>query len=144
MPNLRLLLSLAAFLAGNALIWVLVSLRMVERLDLANINWVQFAYFVVAFVFYIYYWIYFYNRPNGSKALIDERLALAVSAAIVGGCVAFALIDFRILVPWRPALVGQGQFPYFIACTLAPLVLWFALFMRTLQQKHLSQRQLRR
>jgi hypothetical protein len=140
MPNSRLLLSFAAFLTGIALIWMLVSLHVIERLDLGHIAWVQFVYFVIVFVFYVYYWLYFYNRPRGSKTVIDGRLALSVSALIVGGTVGYALIDLRVLVPWRPAGVGPGHFPYFIACTLSPLALWFLLFLRTRQQKRAERR----
>jgi len=135
MPNCRLLLSLAAFLAGVALIWALMSLQVIGRLDLVHIHWVEFVYFVVVFVFYVYYWVYFYNRPAGSRTLIDVRVAVSVSALIVGSTVGYALIDLRVLVPWHPAGVGQGHFPYFIACTLAPLALWFALFLRSLLYK---------
>lgn len=135
MPNSRLLLSAAAYVAGIALIWMLISLHVIEQLDLRHMDGIEFSYFVLVFVFYVYYWIYFYNRPRGSVVVVDGRAALSASALIVGGTVGYALVDLGILMPWRTAGVGQGHFPYFIAITLSPLGIWAALFLWTLRQK---------
>ena len=131
MPNSRIILSAIAFVSAIMLIWTLVSLGAIAPIELATIGPIKFAYFVLVFVFYVYYWVYFYNRPRGSKTVVDGRTALSASALIVGGTVGYALIDLGILVPWSSVERSGGNFAIFIACTILPLVAWFVIFLKS-------------
>jgi hypothetical protein len=143
MPNSRILLSIIAFLSAVMVIWMLVSLGALEPLNIETLSPPKLAYFVSVFLIYAYFWVYFFRRPRGSKTVIDGRTALSVSAFIVGGISGYALIELEIIVPQNTSRLLPWSFAAFVSCTLLPILVWGAIYVKTLRDKKAALRRFR-
>ena len=143
MPNSRILLSIIAFLSAVTVIWLLVSLGVLEPLNITTLSSSKVAYLVFVFLIYAYFWIYFFRRQPGSKTLVDGRTALSASAFVVGATVGYALIDLGIFVPQDAAILLPGSFAIFVGCTLLPIIVWLVIFVKTLHGKKMALRRFR-
>jgi len=143
MSNSRILLSIIAFLSAVMVIWMLVSLGVLEPLNIETLSPPKLVYFVSVFLIYAYFWAYFFRRPRGSKTVIDGRTALSVSAFIVGGITGFALIELGIIVPQNTSRLLPWSFAAFVSCTLLPILVWGAIYMKTLRDKKVALRRFR-
>lgn len=135
MPNSRILLSLIAFLSAVMVIWMLVSLGVLDPLQIATLSAPKLVYFVSVSLVYLYFWVYFFRRPRGSKTVVDGRTALSVSAFIVGGTIGYALIDLGIIVPQNTSRLLPWSFAIFVSCTLLPILVWGAVYAKSLRDK---------
>ena len=140
MISSRILLSIIAFLSAVMVIWMLVSLGVLEPLNIETLSPLKLAYFISVLLIYAYFWIYFFRRPRGSKTVIDGRTALSVSSFIVGGTIGYALIELGIIVPQNTSRLLPWSFAAFVSCTLFPMVLWLALYLKTLHEKRVALR----
>lgn len=135
MQNSRILLSVFAFLSAVMVIWMLVSVGVLEPLNVATLSPLKFAYFAFVFACYVCFWVYFYRRPRGSRIVLDGRTALSVSAFIVGGVTGYALIELGIFTPLNTKAALPGSIAIFVACTLLPIVIWLAVYAKTLRNR---------
>ena len=135
MPNSRIFLSIVAFLSAIMVIWMLVSLGVLEPLNFVTLSSFKSVYFVSVFVCYVYFWVYFYRRPRGNKTVLDGRTAMSVCAFIVGGITGYALIDLGIFVPQNTTRLLPGTFAIFVSCTVLPLMIWLAAYVKTLRKR---------
>jgi uncharacterized membrane protein len=122
------------------LIWMLVSLSVLNPVNFDGLGSFKFVYFICVFVFYVYSWIYFYRRPRGSKTLLDGRTALSVSAFILGGATGYALIDFGFIASRNVSELATGSFAIFVGCTVLPIMAWLAVYISTLRRKNAALR----
>ena len=138
MPNSRIVLSVIAFLAAIMLVWLLVSMALLEPVDLETISPLKFVYFFSVLIFYVYFWIYFFRRPRGSKVVVDGRTALSICAFIVGITIGYAVIDYGILVPRNTSELSTGSFGIFVASTVLPALAWLTVFIHTRRRRSAS------
>lgn len=143
MSNSRILLSIIAFLSGVMVIWMLVSLGVLEPLNIETLSPLKLVYFISVFLMYAYFWIYFFRRPRGSKTVIDGRTALSVSAFIVGGTIGYALIELGFIVPQNTSRLLPWSFAAFVSCTILPILVWAAIYVKTLREKKVALRRFR-
>lgn len=140
MPNSRISLSVVAFVSAILLVWMLVSLGALEAIEFATVSLIKLVYFIFVFVGYVYFWIYFYRRPRGSKTYVDGRAALSVSAFIVGVATGYTLIDFGFLIPLNISELAPGSFAIFVAATVLPVMAWLVVFINTRCRMNLARR----
>jgi len=140
MSNSRIYLSIIAFLSGFMLIWLLISLASLGSTNVVVVGSFKFVYFVSMFVLYVYFWIYFYRRPRGSKTLLDGRTALSGSAFILGGATGYAFIDFGFIASRTASELATGSFSIFVGCTVLPIMIWLAVYITTLYRKNAALR----
>jgi len=136
MPNSRIFLSIIAFLSGFVLIWLLTSWAALEPTDVAAVSSFRLVYIASMFVLFVYFWVYFFRRPRGGKALLDGRTALSGSAFIVGVSIGYALIDFGLIATHSISEPVAGSFTIFVGCTLLPIMAWLVLYIITLFRKN--------
>ena len=140
MPNSRICLSIIAFLSAIMLTWMLVSLSVVDPINFDSLGSLKSVYFICVLVSYVYFWIYFYRRPRGSKTLLDGRTALSVSAFILGAATGYALIDFGFIASRNISELATGSFAIFVGCTVLPIMTWLAVYISTLRRKNAALR----
>ncbi len=140
MLNSRIFLSIIAFMSAIILIWLLVSFAVLEPIVFATISLIKLIYFTFVVVCYVYFWIYFYRRPRGSKTYVDGRTALSVSAFIVGGSTGYVLIDLGSLAPWNISEFETGSFAIFVAATVLPVMTWLVVFINSWRRRSLTKR----
>jgi uncharacterized membrane protein len=116
-------------------IWMLVSVGVLEPLNFATLSPLKIAYFAFVFACYVCFWVYFYRRPRGSEIVLDGRNALSISAFIVGSVTGYTLVDLGIFAPVNTKAVLPGPFVIFVACTLLPIVIWLAIYAKTLRNR---------
>ena len=140
MPNSRICISIAAFLSGFMLIWLLISWAALGPANVATVGSFRFVYFVSMFVLFVYFWIYFYRRPRGGKTLLDGRTALSGSAFIVGVATGYAFIDFGFIASRNTSEPATGSFAIFVGCTMLPIMTWLAVYIISLYRKNAALR----
>ena len=122
------------------LIWMLVSLSVVDPINFDSLGSFKSVYFICVLVSYVYFWIYFYRRPRGSKTVVDGRTALSVSAFIVGTVTGYALIDVGFIASRNISELATGSFAIFVGCTVLPIMTWLAVYINTLRRKNAALR----
>ena len=141
MPNSRISVSIAAFLSGFMLIWLLISSAAQGPTNVPPVGSFRFVYLVTMFIFFGYFWLYFYRRPRGGgKSFLDGRTALSGSAFIVGVATGYAFIAFGLIASHNAAEPATGSFAVFVACTLLPIVTWLAVYIVSLYRKNAALR----
>jgi len=141
MPNSRICVSIAAFLSGFMLIWLLISSTALGSTNVPHVGSFRFVYLVAMFMFFVYFWIYFYRRPRGSgKSLLDGRTALSGSAFIVGVATGYAFIVFGLIASRNTSEPATGSFAVFVGCTVLPIVIWLAVYIISLCRKNAALR----
>ncbi len=140
MSNSRIFLSIIAFLSGFMLIWLLISLVALGPTNIAIVGSFKFVYFVSMFVLYVYFWIYFYRRPRGSKTLLDGRTALSGSAFIVGVATGYTFIDFGFIASRTTSEPATGSFAVFVGCTMLPIMTWLAVYIISMYRRNAALR----
>ena len=141
MPNSRVCISIAGFLSGFMLIWLLIVSTAPGSTPVPQVGSFRFVYLAGMFVFFGYFWIYFFRRPRGSgKALLDGRTALSGSAFIVGVATGYAFVVFGLIASGSASEPVTGTFAVFVGCTLLPIMVWLAVFIISLCRKHAALR----
>ena len=141
MPNSRITISIAAFLSGFMLIWLLISSAAQGATSMPQVGTFRFVYLASMFIFFGYFWVYFFRRPRGSgKALLDGRTALSGSAFIVGVATGYAFILFGLIASGRVLEPVTGTFAVFVGCTLLPIMVWLVIFTISLYRKNTALR----
>ena len=141
MPNSRICISIAAFLSGFMLIWLLISSAALGPTAVPPVGSFRFVYLVSMFIFFGYFWIYFYRRPRGGgKSLLDGRTALSGSAFIVGVATGYAFIVFGFITSHNTSEPATGSFTVFVGCTMLPIMTWLAVYIISLYRKNAALR----
>jgi len=140
MRNNRTVLSAVAFLSALMLIWILVSLAVLEPIDFETISPIEYIYFLFVLVVYIYFWIYFYSQPQGSRTFVDGRTELSVSAFFSGVATGYVFVDFGIIVPWDSSELATGSFTTFVACTVIPVMARLVFLISIRRRKSVARR----
>ncbi len=135
MPNSRVSISIAGFLSGFMLIWLLISWMALGPSDASAFGSLRLAYWLGMLVLFSFFWVYFFRRPRGGKALLDGRSALSGCAFIVGVAAGYAAIELG-LIAARPAS-GQSAsgFAVFVGCTLLPIMAWLVVAINSLYRR---------
>jgi hypothetical protein len=120
-----------AFLSGFMMIWLINSWLALGPTSVTTAGSFRFAYFALVFGLFAFFWIYFFRRPHGGRALIDGRTALSGSALIVGVATGYAFIEFGLIA----SHVG-GSFAVFVGCTMLPILAWLAVYLISMFRRH--------
>lgn len=132
MPNSRICISIMAFLSGFMMIWLLISWTALGPANVTTVGSFRLVYFACVFFVFVYFWIYFFRRPRGSKTLLDGRTALSGSAFIVGVAIGYGCIELGLIASRTTAEAAAGGFAVFVGLTMLPIVAWLALYTVTM------------
>ena len=140
MPNTRVCISMAGFLSGFMLIWLLITWVGLGPANGVTASPLRVVYFLFMFALFGYFWIYFFRRPRGDKTLLDGRTALSGCAFIVGVTTGYALIEFGIVATRAASEHSAGGFAIFVGCTLLPILIWLVVSINSLHRRNTALR----
>jgi hypothetical protein len=135
MPNSRVCISIAGFLSGFMLIWLLISWTGLGPTEADAVGTFRIAYLLVVFALFGCFWVYFFRRPRGGKTLLDGRTALSGAAFIVGVATGYAFIELGLIASRTVSGNSASSFAIFVGCTFVPIMAWLVVAINSLYRR---------